>query len=295
MAIQAGTARPTPSPDRRLPGHRAGHGAQDARQTRGHRRDPYMLCRYAAGWSILRPLKDGYYLVLSLPVDGRVGGGHPPLGAHPGEAQPGAVMAESSPTASARGWSGPGTSSTRTSRTSCAAAARSSRRTSTRSRRRSSPPTSACPRRGRPWRCCARGARRSGGRRGGDARAAARRDPLHPRRGRSAVDALRGAGRGSSSWSASTAWARPPRSASWPPPGRRRAARRCSAPADTFRAAAAEQLAIWAQRAGVASSTAGPGADPAAVADRRAAAPRKARGTTPCSSTPPAACTPRAT
>ena len=35
----------------------------------------YMLCRYVAGVVILRPLKDGYYLVLSMPVDGRVAEG----------------------------------------------------------------------------------------------------------------------------------------------------------------------------------------------------------------------------
>lgn len=30
----------------------------------------YMLCRYDAGHIILRPLKDGYYLVISLSADG---------------------------------------------------------------------------------------------------------------------------------------------------------------------------------------------------------------------------------
>ena len=33
----------------------------------------YLLYRYTDGVVILRPLKDGYYLVLSLPVGGRVG------------------------------------------------------------------------------------------------------------------------------------------------------------------------------------------------------------------------------
>ena len=33
----------------------------------------YMLSRYAAAVVILRPLKDGYYLVLSLPDGGRLG------------------------------------------------------------------------------------------------------------------------------------------------------------------------------------------------------------------------------
>ena len=35
----------------------------------------YLLYRYTDGIVILRPLKDGYYLVLSLPVGGRVGEG----------------------------------------------------------------------------------------------------------------------------------------------------------------------------------------------------------------------------
>jgi predicted regulator of Ras-like GTPase activity (Roadblock/LC7/MglB family) len=35
----------------------------------------YILCRYDGANLILRPLKDGYYLVLSLAPDGRVGEG----------------------------------------------------------------------------------------------------------------------------------------------------------------------------------------------------------------------------
>ena len=35
----------------------------------------YILCRYAQAHVILRPLKDGYYLVLSMGTDGRVGEG----------------------------------------------------------------------------------------------------------------------------------------------------------------------------------------------------------------------------
>ena len=35
----------------------------------------YILCRYGEESVILRPLKDGYYLVLSLPAAGRVGEG----------------------------------------------------------------------------------------------------------------------------------------------------------------------------------------------------------------------------
>jgi hypothetical protein len=34
-----------------------------------------MLCRYSGAVIILRPLKDGYYLVLSFPVDGRIAEG----------------------------------------------------------------------------------------------------------------------------------------------------------------------------------------------------------------------------
>jgi predicted regulator of Ras-like GTPase activity (Roadblock/LC7/MglB family) len=44
----------------------ARHGAGDI---------AYLLYRYTDGVVILRPLKDGYYLVLSLPVGGRVGEG----------------------------------------------------------------------------------------------------------------------------------------------------------------------------------------------------------------------------
>jgi predicted regulator of Ras-like GTPase activity (Roadblock/LC7/MglB family) len=35
----------------------------------------YMVCRYASAVIVLRPLKDGYYLMLSLPTDGRVAEG----------------------------------------------------------------------------------------------------------------------------------------------------------------------------------------------------------------------------
>ena|SRR5215470_7319918 len=33
----------------------------------------YILCRYAWGHVLLRPLKDGYYLVVALDLDGNVG------------------------------------------------------------------------------------------------------------------------------------------------------------------------------------------------------------------------------
>ena len=64
--------------------------------------------------------------------------------------------------------------------------------------------------------------------------------------------------------SASTAWVRPPALPSWPiiTPGRQAGH---AAAGDTFRAAASEQLEIWASRAGVPIVSAGEGADPAAV------------------------------
>ena len=67
-----------------------------------------------------------------------------------------------------------------------------------------------------------------------------------------------------SSW-ASTAPAKPPRAASWPP-GRRAQGRSvllCAA--DTFRAAAIEQLEVWASRSGVEMIKTKQGGDPAAV------------------------------
>ena len=57
-------------------------------------------------------------------------------------------------------------------------------------------------------------------------------------------------GPGSCSWSASTARARPPRSASWRPPGPAEGRSVLLCAADTFRAAAAEQLEVWAGRTG---------------------------------------------
>ena len=87
-------------------------------------------------------------------------------------------------------------------------------------------------------------------------------------------DGRRQGARSGSSW-ASTAWARPPPWARWP--RREAAAGRAVllAAGDTFRAAAAEQLAIWAERAGVDIVRGAEGGDPSAVvfdAVQRAAA-----------------------
>ena len=62
--------------------------------------------------------------------------------------------------------------------------------------------------------------------------------------------------------------------------------------ADTFRAAAAEQLATWGERAGAEVVRGTEGADPASVAFD-AVKQGIDEGATPCCSTPPAACTPR--
>ena len=69
----------------------------------------------------------------------------------------------------------------------------------------------------------------------------------------------------SSSSSASTARARPRRSASSPAATRPRVGRVLLAAADTFRAAAIDQLRIWADRAKVPMVAHAPGADPGAV------------------------------
>ena len=75
VAIQAGSR----DQRHRLIGAYQGIGLATARRTlaRHGGGDPirYMMCRYAAAVIILRPLKDGYYLVLSLPVGGRVAEG----------------------------------------------------------------------------------------------------------------------------------------------------------------------------------------------------------------------------
>ena len=62
---------------------------------------------------------------------------------------------------------------------------------------------------------------------------------------------------------------------------------------DTFRAAAVEQLTIWADRLGVPIVTGPAGSDPASVAHR--AVPRRSRGPTFASSIPPAGCRPSRT
>ena len=101
--------------------------------------------------------------------------------------------------------------------------------------------------------------------------------------------------RPSSSSSASTAPARPPRSASSPGTcSRARPAASCSRAADTFRAAAVEQLELWAERTGCEIVRGPEGSDPGAVAFDAIAAAASAAPTS-SSSTPPAACTPRPT
>jgi fused signal recognition particle receptor len=64
--------------------------------------------------------------------------------------------------------------------------------------------------------------------------------------------------------------------------------------ADTFRAAASEQLEVWARRAGAPFHRGAPGADPSAVLTDALRSAR-ARSLTPCSSTRPAAFTRKAT
>ena len=62
----------------RLIGAYQGIGLSTVRKTLArHDGSPirYMLCRYAGAAIILRPLNDGYYLVLSFPVDGRIAEG----------------------------------------------------------------------------------------------------------------------------------------------------------------------------------------------------------------------------
>jgi predicted regulator of Ras-like GTPase activity (Roadblock/LC7/MglB family) len=74
VAIQSGTS----DERHRLIGAYQGIGLTTARKTLARHdagRIRYMLCRYATATIILRPLKDGYYLVLSLPVDGRIAEG----------------------------------------------------------------------------------------------------------------------------------------------------------------------------------------------------------------------------
>ena len=65
--------------------------------------------------------------------------------------------------------------------------------------------------------------------------------------------------------SASTAWERPPPSASWPDSLKDHGQKVILAAADTFRAAAIEQLTEWANRAGVDIIAQQEGSDPAAV------------------------------
>jgi hypothetical protein len=74
VAIQSGERHER----HRLIGAYQGIGLSTARRTLArHDGSPirYMLCRYAAAAIILRPLKDGYYLVVSFPADGRIAEG----------------------------------------------------------------------------------------------------------------------------------------------------------------------------------------------------------------------------
>ncbi len=111
-------------------------------------------------------------------------------------------------------------------------------------------------------------------------RARARRDPDGPECGRSGPSSRRCSfraistgclarpfpvARPSCSSSASTGPARPPRSASWRAGTPVKGHSVILAAADTFRAAAIEQLRIWADRAGVPVVAHAPGADPGAV------------------------------
>ena len=80
-------------------------------------------------------------------------------------------------------------------------------------------------------------------------------------------------------WSseASTVWARPQVSASWAGKLKDQGKKVVLAAADTFRAAAGEQLVSWANRAGVEIISGQEGSDPGAVVDRNAIQAAKAR------------------
>ena len=70
-------------------------------------------------------------------------------------------------------------------------------------------------------------------------------------------------------WSASTAPAKPPPAANWPPGAAPRAHSVLLCAADTFRAAAIEQLEVWAARSGVEMIKTRHGGDPGSRALRR--------------------------
>ena len=63
---------------------------------------------------------------------------------------------------------------------------------------------------------------------------------------------------------------------------------------DTFRAAAAEQLELWAERVGADLVRGNEGGDPARSSSTPSSGPRPATPTS-CWPTPPGACTPRST
>ena len=89
--------------------------------------------------------------------------------------------------------------------------------------------------------------------------------------------------------------ARPPPSASSPSARSATGQRVVLAAADTFRAAAAEQLGLWAERAGADLVRGQDGADPGSVVFDAMSRGAQPRAPTSCSSTPPAGCTPRST
>ena len=272
VVVEAGDRRRAPSPDRRLPGHRAGMARAHRGPLRRRRRPLARAAATTAGTVILRPLKDGYYLVVALGPDGLAGRGAPPLARTPAEPPRRGALSVGLLDRLAAGSPARARSSTCPSRTSSAGRrpldaadldafeeallaadlglpavdeameVLRARSGEIAGGRRSTP--------------CAQAARRGDPAR---ARAAARRRALLG----AALGRLRGrgerrrqdhdhrqAGRG---------------------PGRPRAARCSSCAADTFRAAAAEQLEVWAERTGAAFHRGAEGADPVGGADRRAA------------------------
>ena len=96
------------------------------------------------------------------------------------------------------------------------------------------------------------------------------------------------------SW-ASTAWARPPPSARSPASSIDAGRSVVMAAGDTFRAAAAEQLGMWAERTGAEHRARQRGRRPVGRSSSTRSSGRRPGATTSCWPTPPAACTPRPT
>ena len=253
-----------------------------------------LVSRHAAGSVVLATLRDGYYLVVSLGPAGAHRGRRAPVRGSAPEAQPGDLVALLRPVARrarphARGAgdaaSGPGTRPA----PARPRGARGGRAGAARRRPRSA-------RGGRGARGAARQKRRdlARGHRGDASPAARRARALARARGgrerRAVLDAAVGRARGGrerrrQDHDHRQAGARR---------GRPRAAPCCSCAADTFRAAAVEQLEVWAERAGAPFHRGAEGADPSAVlfdALRR----RRRRARTRSWWTPPGACTPRPT